>query len=66
VKIKLCVSSTGVHLKAMTLSYSDNVSSVENEEQQSKDVSLWYTTKNGGPDKLSSGKTDGLHPVADK
>jgi len=44
VKIKLCVISMGVHLKAMTLSYSDNVSSVENEEQRSKDASLWYTT----------------------
>jgi len=29
------------------LSYSDNVSSVENEEQRYKDASLWYTTKNG-------------------
>ena len=44
-KIKLCVVSIGVHLEAMSLSYSDDVSGVKNKEQRTKDASLGYTTK---------------------
>jgi len=59
-KIKLCVVSVGVDLEAMLLSYSDDISSVENEEQRSEDTTLRYATKNSWPNRLGSGETDRL------
>jgi len=45
-KIKLCVVSIGVDLEAMSMSYSDDVSSVENEEQRSDDTTLTDSIQN--------------------
>ena len=42
----VCRQHIGVHLEAMSLSYSDDVSGVKNKEQRTKDASLGYTTKN--------------------
>ena len=44
----------------------DDVGGIENKEKQSKDASLWYTTKDSWSNRLGSGETNGLRSPDNK